>query len=242
MKKTNHRSYFVFIALYTIAAAPHSQAAENWGGSVGLTSDYLVRGVSRSDHESALQADVHVATTSGWLGGLFASSARIAPGARRDAEVGLFAGYAWNWNSEWRSKVLMTHYRYPWNPSGSGYNYNELSLDTAYREWLSFGVVYSPDAPRYLPYYGLVSVAANSAEVNLNAPAWHKLTLNAGVGYSHYAGREPGGYAYWSMGCTYDLAPVAISVAFVDSGSEAADLFRARAAQHRWLAAVVWRF
>lgn len=242
MRKISHPTICAWIAVCGLATAQRSEAADNWGGSVGLTSDYLVRGVSRSDHEPALQADLHVNTSSGWLAGIFTSSVRIVPGGSRDAEVGLFGGFAWNWNADWRSKALLTHYRYPWNNSGSAYNYNELSIDTSFREWLSISAVYSPDTSRYVPYYGLLSVTTKSAEVNLTAPAWHKFTMNAGIGYSHRAGPESAGYAYWSVGCTYDWAPVTLSVAWVDTSAAAQDLFYDNAAQHRLLAAVVWRF
>lgn len=225
-----------------VAGLQSSEAAETWGGSVGITSDYLVRGVSRSDHDPALQADLHVNTSSGWLAGLFTSSVRIVPGGQRNAEVGLFGGFSWRWNDDWRSKALLTHYRYPWNHSGSAYNYTELSFDTSFQDWLSIGAVYSPNASRYVPYYGLVSVTAKSAEVNLNSPAWHKLSVNAGIGYSHFAGPESGGYGYWSVGCTYDWAPVTLSAAFVDTSAAARDLVYDNAAQHRVIAAVVWRF
>ncbi len=242
MKKITASPLRLSIILCALSIATRGDAAENWGGSVGLTSDYLVRGVSRSDHDPALQADLHVSTASGWLGGVFASSVRIVPGGSRDAEVGLFGGFAWNWNSQWRSKALLTHYRYPWNQSGSAYNYTELSFDAGFREWLSVSAMYSPDAPRFVPYYGLIGVTAKSAEVNMAAPAWHKLTLSAGAGYSHYAGPDPYGYGYWSVGCTYDLSPVTLSVAFVDSSAAATALFYDNAAQSRWFAALVWRF
>ena len=242
MKKILHAKIVAAMALCSLVTAQSSDAADEWGGSIGATSDYLVRGVSRSDHDPALQADLHVNTSSGWLAGLFTSSVKIVSGGSRDAEVGLFGGFAWNWNLAWRSKVLLTHYRYPWNTVGAAYNYTELSVDTSFHDWLSVSAIYSPDASRYIPYYGLLSVTTKSAEMNLTAPSWHKLILNAGIGYSHYAGPESAGYAYWSVGCTYDWAPVALSAAWVDTSAAAKELFYDNAAQHRLLAAVVWRF
>ena len=234
----------VACALFLLAGfAPAARAADfNWGGSLGATTDYLVRGISRSDHEPSLQAEVHVASSRGWMAGLFTSTTRIVPGARRDAEVGVFLGRAWNWNADWSSKVLVSHYAYPWNQLGSGYDYNELSLDTSFRDWLTFGLVYSPDAPRFVAYEGLIADTALSAEINLQTPAWHRLTFNAGVGYSRYYGDDGQKFPYWSVGCALDLSPVTVSAGFVDAGSAAEELFYQTAARNRWLAAVIWRF
>ena len=62
-------------------------AAEVWGESLAATSDYLIRGISRSDQHAALQADVHVASESGFIGGVFASSVQFDSADRRSAEL-----------------------------------------------------------------------------------------------------------------------------------------------------------
>jgi uncharacterized protein (TIGR02001 family) len=217
-------------------------AEHNWGGSVGLTSDFLVRGISRSDHQASLQAEVHIANKAGWMAGVFAASTRLTARENRDAELGGFVGYAWNWNSDWSSKLLASYYSYPWNDLGSAYDYSEFSAELGFRGWLSVSAVYSPDAWRYWRQYGLFSVEAKSVEVNLQSPAWRKLTFNAGAGYSDYSGVAGGGYSYWSAGASYDLAPVTATLGFVDSSSGAKRLFYDNAAQHRWMAALIWRF
>lgn len=227
------------LLIFCAAARP---ADIQWGGSMGLSSDYLVRGISRSDHDLSAQAELHLLGTAGWMAGLFTSTTRIVPGDRRDAEIGAFLGYQRQWNAVWSSKFLVSHYSYPWNPAGSGYDYNEFSVDVGYRGWLTLSAVYSPDAPLYRPPYGLVGVSATSAEFTLQSPAWHRLSLSAGAGFSHYSGPEGRGYPYWSLGCSYDLAPWALSVGYVDSGAAADRLFYENAAHRRWLGTVIWRF
>lgn len=231
-----------FMLMSLLAATPCARAAVTWGGSVSLTTDYLVRGISRSDHDPSLQAEVHASGKSGWFAGLFVATTRIAPGARRDAEVGALLGYSRDWNEDWASRVIVSHYSYPWNEAGSAYDYNEIACDLAFRGWLSFSAIYSPDAPRYNPYYGLIAANAGSAEVNLQSPAWHRLMFNAGVGYSHYAGADGGGFTYWSAGGTLDLAPLSLTVGFVDSSAGSIALFDETATQHRWVATLMWRF
>src|SRR5947209_656539 len=157
------RRRVVALAVIASLAPGVAAAAEIWGGSLAATSDYLVRGVSRSNQHGALQADIHVASDSGFIGGVFASSVQFDPGDTRNAELSAFAGFAPRQSGRWRTRVLASYYAYLWNDSGSQYNYAELAVEAAFDDWLGFDVVYSPDAPRYLPYRGLMGVNSTSA-------------------------------------------------------------------------------
>ena len=227
---------------YALAAPQSLLAAQTWGGSVGLTSDYLVRGVSRSDHDPSLQADVHFAMANGFLAGVFVSSVQVAPGEKRNAELSAFVGFSWEGQSSWRSKLVASHYTYPWNPAGSKYDYDELNADVGFSDWVTLAAMYSPNAPLYIPYRGLVAVAAKSTELNFQIPLLRKLNANAGVGFAHLSGPDGGGYSYWSLGCTYDLAPVTLTLAYVDTSYGATDLYYESAARNRWTGTIIWRF
>jgi uncharacterized protein (TIGR02001 family) len=231
-------------ALVTMASLTPSalSAAEMWGESLAATSDYLIRGISRSNQQAALQADVHVATDSGFIGGVFASSVQFDSGDSRGAEVSTFAGFSPRQTGPWRTKVFASYYAYLWDDSGSQYNYAELTFEAAYDNWLGFDVVYSPDAPRYLRDRGLSGVNSTSAEVNLRTPWRHHVSAAAGAGYSDLGGPGGRGYAYWSVGGVADLSPCSISLFFVDTGANAKKLFYSQAAHDQWTATVIWRF
>lgn len=219
-----------------------SGAAESWGGSLAVTSDYLVRGISRSNQGPALQADLHVATDAGLIGGVFASSVQFDSGDRRNAELSAFLGRAWQVNSAWRAKILASYYGYINNDSGSQYNYAELGFEAAFDDWLDIDVVYSPDAPRYVSGKGLAGVTCKTAEVSMRTPWRHRVAATAGAGYSQLSGPGGGGYAYWSAGGVLDLAPWSFSLAYVNTSAEATALFYSGAAHNRWTATVIWRF
>jgi hypothetical protein len=68
------------------------------------------------------------------------------------------------------------------------------------------------------------------------------LSAAAGVGYAHYAGPDPAGYTYWSLGAAYDLAPVSLVLSYVDTSAGAKALFYNEAAAHQWMGTVIWRF
>ena len=219
-----------------------SVAAETWGDSLAATSDYLVRGISRSNQGPAIQADLHVATDNGFIGGVFASSAQFDSGDRRSAELSGFLGHAWQVNGAWRAKLLASYYGYVHNDSGSQYNYAELGYEAAFDDWLTIDAVYTPDAPRYVSGRGISGVAAKTAEISARTPWSHRVAAAAGVGYSELSGPGGGGYAYWSAGGVLDLAPWSFSLAYVNTSAEAATLFYSEAAHNRWTATVIWRF
>jgi uncharacterized protein (TIGR02001 family) len=219
-----------------------SVAAETWGGSLAGTSDYLVRGISRSNQGPALQADLHVATDGGLIGGVFASSVQFDPGDHRNTEVSAFLGHAWQLNGAWRAKLVASYYGYINNDSGSQYNYAELGFEAAFDDWLDIDAVYSPDAPRYLSGRGLAGVTSKTAEVSIRTPWSHQVAATAGAGYSQLSGPGGGGYAYWSAGGVLDLAPWSFSLAYVNTSAEATALFYSGAAHNRWTATVIWRF
>jgi uncharacterized protein (TIGR02001 family) len=228
-----------------IAFASSQACAGNvWGGSAALSSDYFVRGISRTSNNPALQLDLHYTNPNGFVAGAFASNAQIDPSEPRDVELSGFLGYVWNISEAWQGRVLASHYAYPWNLSGSHYNYDELDLDLAYRGWLHFSAGYSPNSPRFVaaPYSVLTGVSERSAEVSVQRQVFGKLSLLAGVGYSHLAGPESGGYTYMSAGAAYDLQSVTLALAYVNTSSEAKVLFYNEAAAGQWTGTVIWRF
>jgi uncharacterized protein (TIGR02001 family) len=232
----------VVLALGLVIGSPHCVAADVWGGSLGVTSDYIVRGISRSYGRAALQLDLHYLNSTGFVAGLFVSNTHLDPDGPSDVELNAFAGFAWTAGSDWRGKILASHYAYPWNRAGSGYDYDEFDVDLAYQEWLDVSLVYSPNAPRYLDGRGLFGVTSESAEVNLQRPVLGRLSATAGVGYSYFAGPDPGGYVYWSVGAAYTIAPVSLVVSYVNTTAGAKALFYNGAADGRWIGTVIWRF
>jgi len=208
-----------------------------------FTSDYIVRGISRSNAQAALQLDLHYLGSNGFRrrGVCLQVAHRSRPiercGAQRLCGVSLGPRAATG-----TVKVLASHYAYPWNRAGSGYDYDELDVDLTYQEWLGVDLVYSPNAPRFVRSRGLLGVSSESAEVNLQRPVLGRLSATAGIGYSHFDGPYAGGFAYWSVGAAYTIAAVSLVVSYVDTTAGAKALFYDSAAAGRWAGTVIWRF
>src|SRR5271168_2566223 len=121
-KEAALRARCVALLGFCVFAAGACEAADVWGGSLAVTSDYFVRGISRTNDQAALQIDLHYSSSSGFLAGVFASNTQIDPYESRDVELSAFAGYAWNLSEDWRAKILGSYYAYPWNQAGTLYN------------------------------------------------------------------------------------------------------------------------
>jgi uncharacterized protein (TIGR02001 family) len=235
----------ILSAGFMAGAVPCLAADDAWGGSVALASDYLVRGISRTSNEAALQLDLHYSNPGGFIAGAFASNSRIDPHDSIDVELNAFIGYVWNVAGDWRAKITASHYAYPWNQEGASYNYDELDIDAAYRGWLHFGLNYSPNSPRYVaaaPYRGLFAVTEKSAEVNVQRAIVDRLSATAGIGYSTLSGPDSGGYTYWSVGAAYDWRALTLAASYVNTSAEAKALFYNAAAAGRFTGTVIWRF
>jgi uncharacterized protein (TIGR02001 family) len=221
-----------------------ARAADEWGGSAALTSDYFVRGISRTSNDAALQLDFHYSNPNGFLAGVFASNTQIDRGEPHDVELSGFAGFVWNLDEAWRARALLSHYAYPWNRAGSHYDYDELDLDVSYQGWLHFDLGYSPNSPRFFayPYPRLSGVAETSAEVSAQRQIIGKLSLTAGAGYSFLGGPDSGGYLYWSAGAAYDFQAFTLALAYVNTSAEAKALFYNAAASGKWTGTFIWRF
>lgn len=232
----------VALSAVILLAAPRCMGADTGGGSLDLTSDYFVRGISRSDNRPALQLDLHYLDASGFLADFFASNTQVDPQAKRDAELSGFLGYVWSGNGDWQGKILVGNYSYPWNADGSRYNYDELDVELAYREWLRAVLTYSPDTRRYLYDRGPVRVQAESAELDAQRSVIGKLSATAGIGFYQLDGPAAEGYGYWSIGAAYDLAPAALTLSYVGTTRQASELYYTPAGNGRWSGTIIWRF
>jgi uncharacterized protein (TIGR02001 family) len=234
----------VAVLVGVLCAATQTRAADEWGGSAALTSDYFVRGISRTSDEAALQLDLHYSNPNGFVAGVFASNTQIDRGEPKDVELSAFIGFVWNIDAAWRARVLASHYAYPWNRMGSHYNYDEMDLDISFQGWLHFDLGYSPNSPRFLafPYPGLYGATEKSAEVNAQRQVFGKLSVTAGLGYSFLEGPMSGGYLYWSAGAAYDFRSLSLALAYVNTSAQAKALFYDAAATGVWTGTVIWRF
>jgi uncharacterized protein Gcw-chp len=118
--------------------------AQSLGGSLGVGTDDVFRGLSQSDGQISPQGDLH-AVLGPWYGGVSAEEVRRGVDQRASAELIAYAGYQQRLAEDWTGRVTLRHYDYPGDGLHGRYDYDELALSLAWRERLIVTAVASPD-------------------------------------------------------------------------------------------------
>lgn len=226
----------------TVAAAN-----DHLGGSLALTSDYRLYGLSQSDGEPAAQVEVHYQSSanarSTWFGGLWASSVKLGGNEPTSVQLEAFLGHQWAFDADWQGRVSLAHYAHPWNSLLHEYDYDELSAGIAWRDALSFTVTWSPNTDLYARYHGFSeNRTALAYEGTGRLPLWRTLALIGGLGYRDLQDLFGRGYWYGSTGLSYDRSRLHLSLLWVDTDHTARRLFVSDAAGPAWVATALWTF
>jgi uncharacterized protein (TIGR02001 family) len=209
------------------------------GGSLGLASDDVFRGVTQSDGQPSPQVDLH-AIVGPWYGGVSAEDVRRDDG-RAGAELIGYLGMQQPLGDDWTGRVTLRHYDYPGNHYRTRYDYDELGLSLSWRERIVATVIASPDtySRDYLGNYG--SGKAFCYELVGRQPLPAAFAVVAGVGYYDLRQQIGAGYAYWSAGVERRWRSWAFDLRYVGTDATARDRFQDDAG-NRVVASAFWLF
>jgi uncharacterized protein (TIGR02001 family) len=209
------------------------------GGSLGLATDDVFRGLTQSDGQVSPQGDLH-AIAGAWYGGV------SAEGVRRDdagagAELIGYLAFQQQLGDDWSGRVTVRHYDYPGNRSRSRYDYDELGLSLGWRERIVLTVIASPDtySHDYQGNYG--SGAAFCYELVARQPLLAGLAGVAGLGYYDLRRQIGTGYAYWSAGVEHRWRSFVFDLRYVGTDATARHRFEDDAGDRAVLSAF-WLF
>jgi uncharacterized protein (TIGR02001 family) len=233
---------FLWIFVVTIAAAN-----DRIGGSAALTSDYRLYGLSQSNSEPALQAEIHYlgnpGARSSWFGGVWASTVRLSSRQPTSVQMEAFLGQQWALNADWQVRLAYGHYVHPWNSRLSRYDYDEFSASVAWRDALSFTAAWSPNTDLYSTYRGYAgNDRALNYELTGHVPVWRTLALVGGVGYRELQALFGTGYWYASAGLAYDGERMHLSLLRTGTDHTARDMFYSDSAEPAWIGTVLVTF
>ena len=173
--------------------------AASLAGSIGASSDYVLRGISRNGGELAVQGDVHLLFAPGWSAGLWGSQVQLRPG-QHTVELDSYLQWQHALSGDFDLALGLTHYAYPNDPRPIDYNYTELSVSLSWRDQIYATIAYAPDVNLFTTY-GYVE--ARDRQVYTYELAAHRslsahLDAVAGLGFylPHYV--DYGSYTYGS--------------------------------------------
>jgi uncharacterized protein (TIGR02001 family) len=179
-----------------LALGAASGARAGLGGSVAVTSDNVLRGLSQSDNRPAAQGELHWNFPAGWSGGVSASELRFAPN-RASLELGAQLQWHGALSDDFDLGAALAHYSYPDDPRPVGYEYEELGVSLAWRDQLYAAASWIPNVNFRSTLDGSVR---DRQALSLEA-SWHRtlrprLDLSAGLGFFDPQGLEYASYAY----------------------------------------------
>lgn len=187
-----------------------ASAGPDVSGGAFLLSDYRFRGVSRSDGDPALQAQLTVTLPNGlYAGGRGTTLKGFANGA--DAELDLYAGYNAALGPATSLDVGIMTYVFPGGRGGSVYAEPYASLSH------TLGPVEATLGAKYAPPQRATGDADSLylfGELEAGIPAT-PLTLTAQAGWQDSGAF--GRYWNWSVGGRYAFGPVEAGLRYVDT-------------------------
>jgi uncharacterized protein (TIGR02001 family) len=197
-----------------VAAAPAPVHAA-LGGSVDITSDYVLRGVSQSAGKAAWQGDVHWDFPAGWSSGLWTSQVALAPHSNT-WEVDSYLQWHRALSADLDLGAAATYYSYPGDPRPVDYNYGELSLSLMWRDQIRIAASWTPSVALYSSSDGL---AADHQVLTLEA-GWHRdlpsnLDLTAGIGFYDPPGLGYASYTYGDATLGWKYGHWRVNVAWI---------------------------
>ena len=217
------------------------------GGNLVLTSDFIYRGVSSSNNDAALQADLHVASSGGTFLGVWGSTRdnKFEPYANYDIEI--YLGHRFDVSNAWSVSVEARGHYPVGGPQESSDDYQQISAAVTYLDFWTLSVTAIPNAVRYWFYERLSRAPAFAVDTSIQWLVYRGVFLTGGAGYYHAGGTGPGieaamGYAYGNVGVAYERRRWRLDIGYYLTQEKAQVMFPYPSANDRFAASVAWRF
>ena len=200
------------VAIAATACLIDDASAAEFSGYAVLTSNYVSRGVSRSDRDAAAQLGLDVGFDPGVYAGIWGTTVDIENGPlqQRDTEVSYYLGYLLDLGESWSLNATFVAYTYPGADTFIDYDYNEFTLSAGYQDRLWLEYSYSPDL--YDSGY-----ETHNVELSAEWPLGDRWTSSAGVGYYDTSRLTGAGYGYWQAGITRHFSTVDVDARYHDT-------------------------
>ena len=195
--------------------------ADGLSANVGLTTDYVFRGISKSDENPAIQGGFDYQDPSGFHAGVWGSNIDFNNPDDGSLELDVYGGYSGEYN-KFSYDVGGIYYAYPGSDSDLNYDFFELYLAGGYDfdfMALNAGLNYSPE------YFGDTGNAFYYY-AGVNVPLQHDFSVSAHVGRQEID--DATDYIDWSLGFGYTYLDFDFGLTYTDTDLDESDLDEGR--------------
>jgi len=232
----------LFASPEILAQALPSVATRTLTGTVGVTSDFVFRGLSYTRGKPAGFASLDVEFASGGYLGGFLSSADPNPGPSPLFEVDVWLGRHWRISPRLSADLRLTHYMYPDDPRVADYDRDEFAATFGLHDAVFLSAIFSPNTDAIGSTAGTSRGNVWAVELSARKPLGSRFALTLGLGHYHLDQAYGEDYLYWNATLAADLHPFEIQLAFLGSDDEAERLFTTRSAGDRFAVTALYRF
>lgn len=230
-------SVFATPVLAQSAAAPASP--HSFTGNIGLTTDYLFRGISQTHGKPAIQGGIDYAHTSGFYAGVWGSSISWVSDVQQRSvptEIDLYAGFKNSFAGDFTYDLGLIAYNYPGSkntPEKASAKADTVEIYGAIG-WKFLTLKYSHTvSSHFVGWYGgqaggdITKKTRGSGYLELNA----SYDLGNGWGVTGHLGHQKvknyvsvgdtnASYTDWKLGVTKDVGFGVVGLAYSDTNSK----------------------
>lgn len=195
----------LLVASILMPSGPAAALDLGWLATLGLTSDYVHRGLTQSSGQPAVQGGLSLRIPQGFYVGAWASTldtTELGPdfGDGDGYEIDILLGLARPLSADWGYHLNLGRYTYADNRSILDYDYTELAAGFSWRERVRLNLAYSPDSTDHTRAGAALSGARYVAEIGAEWPLTRWLSATAGYGYQDAQAVSEVRFSYYSAG------------------------------------------
>lgn len=221
----------------TAIAADAPAAASPVTGNFGLTTDYIFRGVTQSQHKPAVQGGFDYAHSSGlyvgtWLSNVSWVSQGIPGGYKTNSslEVDLYGGYKASVGDFGYDVGVITYY-YPGDQVAGATDPDTTEVYLS-GSWKFVSLKYSRTTSDYFVGWGVAGTATTNQvktkgsdylDLTVNYPVAESWTLIGHYGHQKVKNWTDASYSDWKLGVSKDMGFGTVTVAYTDTNAKVLD-------------------
>lgn len=225
----------VLCAAFAAPSFAEDVPTHNFSANIGVVSDYILRGISQSQHKPALQSGVDYAHSSGFYTGLWGSTVEWVDRSdyvyQKDnqVELDIYGGYKGS-VGDFSFDAGLVRYFYPgeFNQPSSAQAQNPVTANTteAYLSlgWKFINLKYNRAITKNFVGWGGTDSEARSKgsdyiDLTTTYPLTDKINLIAHIGHQNVRNNSYANYTDWKLGVNMDTGYGIVGLAYTDTSA-----------------------